>query len=83
MLGHQIDSTSDSYFKSDITDLKEEYIRCIPDLSMRKVQSIQSPEFIQVQSELNDTKERLQRIEKYMEEKERINNVKKTWLKRI
>ena len=50
---------------------------------MRKVQSIQSPEFIQVQSELNDTKERLQRIEKYMEEKERINNVKKTWLKRI
>jgi len=79
MLGHQIDSTSNSYFKSDTSDLKEEYTRCIKDLSMEKVEvrDLKSPEFIKVENELSETKERLKRIEKYMEEKERIDNVKK------
>ncbi len=78
MLGHQIDSTSDSYFKSDITDLKEEYIRCIPDLSIEEteVKSYKSHEFIKVESELEDTKKRLKRIERFMEEKERTDNLK-------
>jgi hypothetical protein len=38
---------------------------------------MKSPEFIKVEIELEETKKRLQRVKKYMEEKERIDNVKK------
>jgi integrase len=79
MLGHQIDNTSSSYFKSDISDLREEYVRCIPDLSIKdtEIHTMKSPEFIKVETELNETQKRLKRLERFMEEKERTDNLKK------
>jgi hypothetical protein len=45
-LGHKINSVTESYFKSNPTSLKEQYIDCIEDLSIAEVKTVtlKSPE---------------------------------------
>jgi hypothetical protein len=46
MLGHNIPTTTEAYFKADINSLREQYIQCIPSLSIQEVevQILQSEE---------------------------------------
>ena len=77
LAGHKIDSLKRSYWYADPEVLKEKYLKALPFLSLENVEvhSIQSPEFVKVESELNDTKKRLKRLEKYFEEIEGINKL--------
>jgi len=78
-LGHKINSVTESYFKSNSTSLKEQYINCIEDLSIEDVEvhTLQSPEFKKVTEELKASELRLQRLERYIEEKDKIDQIKK------
>jgi hypothetical protein len=79
LLGHKIDKTTNAYFKNDISKLKEQNITCIPDLSIEDVEvhTLQSPEFKKVTEELKASELRLQRLERYIEEKDKIDQIKK------
>jgi integrase len=79
LAGHKIDEMKRRYWFADPEDLKKKYLKALPFLSLEDVEvhSIQSPEFVKVESELNDTKKRLKRLEKYFEERERIDNLEK------
>jgi len=78
LAGHKIDEMKRRYWFADPEDLKKKYMKALPFLSLENVEvhSIQSPEFVKVESELNDTKKRLKRLEKYFEEREGIDNLK-------
>ena len=78
LAGHKINEMKRRYWFADPEDLKKKYMKALPFLSLENVEvhSIQSPEFVKVESELNDTKKRLKRLEKYFEEKEGIDNLK-------
>jgi hypothetical protein len=67
------------YWFADPEDLKKKYLKALPFLSLKNVEvhSVQSPEFVKVESELNDTKKRLKRLEKYFDEREGLDNLKK------
>lgn len=75
-LGHQIDSTTSAYYKQDITQLKEQYITCISELSIAdtEIKSIKSPEFIQVENKMHELKEYNKKMEERMAAMERQLN---------
>lgn len=80
MLGHKINRVDDSYFKIDIEALRNEYLRILPYLMFKEkveVHSIKSPEFKKVAEELDKKELRIQRLERYIEEKEGIQQIKK------
>jgi len=64
MLGHRIDSTSNAYFKADIPSLQNQYIDCIPDLTMADVDviTIKSDEVLKMEEEIKEIKEELEFI---------------------
>jgi integrase len=66
LLSHTVDSVTESYFKSSIPKLKEEYIKVIPDLSIQdtQVHDIKSPEFIQLTNDNKDLRERVKKLER-------------------
>ena len=88
-LAHTIDKTTSAYFKNDIESLKNQYITCIDDLSIEdtEVRILESEDKkllnelqaknVEKDLELEDTKKRLKRLELYMEQKERTDNLKK------
>lgn len=52
MMGHQIDSTRDAYFRADPKALREEYQKYIPFLTIQKELNVaESPEFIRIKGE--------------------------------
>jgi len=71
-LGHRINDVDEAYFKADIGDLKNEYIQCIPDLSIENIEThiLESPEYqelkkLQIDSkakdgEMNELKEQVE-----------------------
>jgi integrase len=77
LLGHHIDTITEAYFKADIESLKNQYITCISDLSIKdtEVHTMKSPEFIKVESELNETQRRLKRLEDVMEGRQLLENL--------
>jgi len=79
LLAHKIDSVTSAYFKADLNKLKQEYISCLDDLSIQDVEvhTLQSPEFKKVTEELKASELRLQRLERYIEEKDKIEQIKK------
>lgn len=88
-LAHTIDKTTSAYFKNDIESLKNQYITCIDNLSIEdtEVRILESEDKkllnelqaknVEKDLELEDTKKRLKRLELYMEQKERTDNLKK------
>jgi hypothetical protein len=71
MLGHKIDKVTNAYSKNDISKLKGQYIKCIPDLSIEdtEVHTLQSPEFKKLEEALEEKEQRLQVLERYFKEK--------------
>ena len=61
--------------------LKEAYIKAIPFISIVKIRNYKwiAVENLEKDKLMKAQEIRLKRIEKYMEEKERIDNVKKPW----
>jgi integrase len=71
-LGHRINDVDEAYFKADLQDLKNEYIKCIPDLSIENIEThiLESPEYqelkkLQIDSkakdgEMNELKEQVE-----------------------
>lgn len=52
LMGHQIDSTRDAYYRADPKSLREEYKKYIPYLTIQKEINIsESPEYIKIKSE--------------------------------
>jgi hypothetical protein len=79
MAGHKIDDMKRRYWFADPEKLKEKYLKALPYLSLEDVEvhSIQSPEFKKVVEELDKKELRIQRLERYIEEKEGIPQIKK------
>ena len=88
-LGHSLGQVTEAYIKPDVETLKNHYLKCIDALSIEdtEVRVLESEDKkllneLQVENLEKDKlikaqEIRLKRIEKYMEEKERIDNVKK------
>ena len=74
LLGHKIDNTSEAYFKADTKALKEQYITCIPDLSIEdtEVHTYESPEFVEIKEEMSFLKKEVQHLRELNELKEPI-----------
>ena len=74
-LGHRINPVDEAYFKADLDDLKNEYIKCISDLSIEDTETriLESKEFKELQSLKSEVdllrkeirKEQKERLEKY------------------
>jgi len=81
LLAHKIDSVTDSYFKSDIKSLRNEYIKCLPDLSIEKTEAriVESDEYKKLTEQYeNDSKAKEEEIKKLKAEKdEEMANIKK------
>lgn len=78
MLGHEIDSVSESYFKSNITDLKEDYVTCIPDLSMKnvKVDMVRTKDkqlLLDKMKEIDSLSAKIKLLEEDLERRTRLN----------
>jgi len=89
LMGHSVKDLHESYIKQDDNTLKEQYSLCIGALSLRdttvhhittedkkrltELETLMSDKDL----ELEDTKKRLKRLERFMEEKERTDNLKK------
>ena len=72
--------------KADTDKLKEKYLLALPFLSLENIEShtLQSPEFTKVllkldekEHELKKQNERIKRLERYFEEREGIDRIKK------
>jgi integrase len=89
MLGHRVDSITNSYFKTNLPELKQAYIKAIPFISIEdtEVKVLESEDKkllneLQVKNLekdklIKEQETRLKRIERFMEEKERTDNLKK------
>jgi integrase len=75
MLGHKIDKVTEAYFKSDINALREQYISCIPDLS------IEDTEVRVLESEDKKLLKELQRKVDLLEEADRLRKGREQKLK--
>jgi integrase len=77
MLGHRVDSLTNSYFKTNLPELKEAYIQSIPSLSIEstKVKTYQSPEFTKVQEKLDEKDEEFKKLK--AEKDEEMKDLKK------
>ena len=79
LAGHKIDNMKRRYWFADPNILKEKYLVALPFLSLEdtEVHSIKSPEFQKVEEELDKKEKRIQRLERYIEEKDKIEQIKK------
>ena len=87
LLGHRIEPVTEAYFKADPSSLREQYITCIPDLSIEdaEVKTYKSPEFIQVENKMLEMKEynkkmeeRLEAMERQLNRRERMDSYKRS-----
>jgi integrase len=76
LLSHSVDSVTESYFKSSILKLKEEYIKAIPFISIQdtKVHDLKSPEFVQLQEEIQQNKKDMETMKEQLEILKRIQH---------
>jgi len=79
LAGHKIDNMKRRYWFADPNILKEKYLVALPFLSLEdtEVHSIKSPEFQKVEEELDKKEKRIQRLERYIEEKDKLEQIKK------
>jgi integrase len=58
LLGHAVDSQTNSYFKTNLPELKEAYINTIPFISIRdtEIHDLKSPEFKQLEAKFESNK---------------------------
>lgn len=92
MLGHTIDRVTDAYFKPNIAALKEEYLKVLPELTLKstEVQFVKSTEYNELKKKIEELEKKLnnerfnkgvleQQAEKYqmeLEERESKDNSK-------
>jgi integrase len=86
LAAHKIDDIKRRYWFADTDKLKEKYLLALPFLSLEEVEihTIQSPEFTKVllkldekELELEKQNKRIKRLEKYFEEKDMLDKIKK------
>ena len=65
MLGHRVDSQTNSYFKTNLPELKETYIQAIPFISIEdvEVKTLESLEYQELNEQyVNDSKSKDEKI---------------------
>ncbi len=86
LAAHKIDDIKRRYWFADTDKLKEKYLLALPFLSLEEVEihTIQSPEFTKVllkldekELELEKQNKRIKRLERYFEEKDMLDKIKK------
>jgi len=73
MLGHRVDPVTEAYFKSDLDFLKNQYIDCIPELSMEQTEilKMETDEYKELQglkSSEVENKKRIGQLEQELQE---------------
>ena len=73
LMSHHVDKVTESYFKNDISSIKKLYIDCVEALSIEAIdlQTIQSPDVIEIKEELNEQKQINKAMKEDMEEMKR------------
>lgn len=69
MLGHKINPITESYFKADVKNLKEQYLKGIADLTLEKVKvkAVTTKEYDQLLKELRQKDEDYKKLERRLE----------------